>query len=104
MDHGDKTDPPGNAHAHAEMGQEVALESSDDDSDVVGPQPLANMATVTPGMDMNFGGSLMPGEGAAIAKFVQSGMRIPRRGEIGRTPEEIESLEKMGYVMSGIKA
>lgn len=25
----------------------------------------------------------MPGEGSAIANFVQKGMRIPRRGEIG---------------------
>lgn len=43
----------------------------------------------------------MPGEGAAIAQFVQQNMRIPRRGEIGWSGEEIESLEQQGYVMSG---
>ena len=43
----------------------------------------------------------MPGEGAAIAQYVQQNMRIPRRGEIGWSGEEIESLEHQGYVMSG---
>jgi hypothetical protein len=43
----------------------------------------------------------MPGEGAAIAQFVQKNMRIPRRGEIGWSGEEIDSLEKQGFVMSG---
>jgi hypothetical protein len=43
----------------------------------------------------------LPGEGAAIAMFVQQNMRIPRRGEIGWSGEEIESLEDQGFVMSG---
>ena len=43
----------------------------------------------------------MPGEGAAIAQFVQQNMRIPRRGEIGWNADEIEGLESQGYVMSG---
>ena len=43
----------------------------------------------------------MPGEGEAIAQFVQQNMRIPRRGEIGWQAEEIEGLEHQGYVMSG---
>jgi NF-kappa-B-activating protein C-terminal domain len=33
--------------------------------------------------------------------YVQQNMRIPRRGEIGWSGEEIESLEQQGYVMSG---
>eukprot|EP01041_Mallomonas_annulata_P002051 gene2051-4002_t len=41
------------------------------------------------------------GEGAAIAQYVQQNMRIPRRGEIGWSGTEIESLETQGYVMSG---
>ena len=41
---------------------------------------------------MKYGGALLPGEGAAIAQFVQQNMRIPRRGEIGWSGEEIESL------------
>ena len=36
-----------------------------------------------------------------VSKFVQSGKRIPRRGEVGMSAEEIESFEQMGYVMSG---
>lgn len=50
---------------------------------------------------MNYGGALRPGEGEAIAQFVQQNMRIPRRGEIGWKAEEIEGLETHGYVMSG---
>ncbi|KAJ3005850.1 UNVERIFIED_CONTAM: hypothetical protein HDU68_004381, partial [Siphonaria sp. JEL0065] len=33
--------------------------------------------------------------------YVQSGKRIPRRGEIGLQAEEIEAYENVGYVMSG---
>lgn len=50
---------------------------------------------------MSYGGALLPGEGAAIAQYVQQNMRIPRRGEIGWSGEEIDSLEQQGYVMSG---
>lgn len=48
-----------------------------------------------------FGKALLPGEGAAMAAYVAEGKRIPRRGEIGLTSEEIESFEAVGYVMSG---
>lgn len=44
---------------------------------------------------------MRPGEGAAIAAFVQQNLRIPRRGEIGWSGEEIQDLETQGYVMSG---
>ena len=33
----------------------------------------------------SYGGALRPGEGEAMAAYVQSGKRIPRRGEV-RTP------------------
>lgn len=49
----------------------------------------------------SYGGALLPGEGAAIAGFVQAGKRIPRRGEIGLTSDQIEDYEKLGFVMSG---
>lgn len=49
----------------------------------------------------SYGGALLPGEGAAMAKFVNEGKRIPRRGEIGLTSEEISTFEDSGYVMSG---
>lgn len=48
-----------------------------------------------------FGKALLPGEGAAMAAFVAGGKRIPRRGEIGLTSDEIEKFEVQGYVMSG---
>jgi len=49
----------------------------------------------------SFGKALLPGEGAAMAAYILEGKRIPRRGEIGLTCDEIESYEKIGYVMSG---
>lgn len=49
----------------------------------------------------SFGKALLPGEGAAMAAYIAEGKRIPRRGEIGLTSDEIESYEKIGYVMSG---
>ena len=36
-----------------------------------------------------------------MAAYVQSGKRIPRRGEIGLTSEQISSYEDLGFVMSG---
>ena len=49
----------------------------------------------------DFGKALLPGEGAAMAAFVAEGKRIPRRGEIGLTSDEIAAYESVGYVMSG---
>lgn len=49
----------------------------------------------------NYGHNLLPGEGSAMAAYVQEGRRIPRRGEIGLTSEEIKAYEETGYVMSG---
>lgn len=43
----------------------------------------------------------MPGEGDAIAQYIQQNLRIPRRGEIGWQGDEIAKLEAEGYVMSG---
>lgn len=48
-----------------------------------------------------YGKALLPGEGSAMANYVQEGKRIPRRGEIGLSSDQIESFEKVGYVMSG---
>lgn len=73
----------------------VATESSVDDT--VGPLPKPNV-TLT---QKDYGRALLPGEGAAMAAYVQDGKRIPRRGEIGLTSDEIASYESVGYVMSG---
>ncbi|NWT20681.1 NKAPL protein, partial [Vireo altiloquus] len=52
---------------------------------------------------LNYGHALLPGEGAAMAEYVKAGKRIPRRGEISLTSEEIASFESSGYVMSGCR-
>ena len=48
-----------------------------------------------------YGGALLAGEGSAMAAYIAAGKRIPRRGEIGLTSNEIEDYEKVGFVMSG---
>ncbi|KAK3018984.1 hypothetical protein RJ639_003403 [Escallonia herrerae] len=52
---------------------------------------------------MSYGGTLRPGEGDALALAcnVQKGKRIPRRGEVGYSAEEISKFEEAWYVMSG---
>ena len=49
----------------------------------------------------DLGKALLPGEGMAMASFVDSNQRIPRRGEIGLTSEQIADFESQGFVMSG---
>lgn len=44
---------------------------------------------------------MRPGEGAAIAAYVQANKRVPRRGEVSWSGDQIEHLESVGYVMSG---
>lgn len=71
----------------------------------IGPQlPQAAEADNTNIETLNaraYGGALLPGEGSAMANFVQEGKRIPRRGEIGLSSDQIEAYEKAGFVMSG---
>lgn len=62
----------------------------------VGPMPLPRAEG-----HISYGGALRPGEGDAIAQYVQQGKRIPRRGEVGLSAEEIQKFEDLGYVMSG---
>lgn len=70
---------------------------SDGEETVVGPTQKAH-ATLT---HKEMGKALLPGEGAAMAAYVAEGKRIPRRGEIGLTSNQIASFESVGYVMSG---
>ncbi|XP_022971197.1 NF-kappa-B-activating protein-like [Cucurbita maxima] len=62
----------------------------------VGPMPLPRAEG-----HISYGGALRPGEGDAIAQYVQQGKRIPRCGEVGLSAEEIQNFETLGYVMSG---
>eukprot|EP00268_Persea_americana_P007498 TRINITY_DN1279_c0_g1_i2.p1 TRINITY_DN1279_c0_g1~~TRINITY_DN1279_c0_g1_i2.p1 ORF type:complete len:555 (+),score=123.20 TRINITY_DN1279_c0_g1_i2:182-1846(+) len=67
-----------------------------DNEPLVGPVPLPRAEG-----HISYGGALRPGEGDAIAQYVQQGKRIPRRGEVGLSAEEIQKFETLGYVMSG---
>ncbi|KAG1714924.1 NKAP family protein [Nymphon striatum] len=92
----------------SESGEEETMEwvekritddSQDDDSEeeITGPLPKQQVQLSS----KEYGKALLPGEGAAMAAYIAEGKRIPRRGEIGLTSNEIEDFEKVGYVMSG---
>jgi len=65
----------------------------------IGPMPVTSSGGKL--TERDYGGALLRGEGEAMAAFLQDGERIPRRGEIGLTSNEIEQYETVGYVMSG---
>lgn len=88
------------AAAHSAGAGGAGGEEEDDDDDEEGPTLPPERARIA-AQRMNYGGALRPGEGDAIAQYVQSGERIPRRGEVGWTGDEIETMEELGYVMSG---
>uniref|UniRef100_T1J4T8 NF-kappa-B-activating protein C-terminal domain-containing protein n=1 Tax=Strigamia maritima TaxID=126957 RepID=T1J4T8_STRMM len=67
------------------------------ESGEVGPMPKGHVKLTS----KDYGKALLPGEGAAMAAYIAEGKRIPRRGEIGLTSNQIESFESVGYVMSG---
>lgn len=83
--------------SYEELWVERKIEFTDDL--VVGPFPAPNLEQKIDAR--SYGGSLLAGEAEAMAAYVQSGKRIPRRGEIGLQSEEIEKFEKQGFVMSG---
>ncbi|XP_045706658.1 NKAP-like protein [Phyllostomus hastatus] len=85
-----------------ELPEDNWFEHSDitDTMDLIGPEAPA-IHTSQDEKPLNYGHALLPGEGAAMAEYVKAGKRIPRRGEIGLTSEEIASFECSGYVMSG---
>ncbi|XP_014054531.1 NF-kappa-B-activating protein-like [Salmo salar] len=69
------------------------------DEHMVGPEaPLTHLSQGDKPLD--FGHALLPGEGAAMADYVKAGKRIPRRGEIRLTSDEIATFEMSGFVMS----
>ncbi|XP_018577924.1 NKAP family protein CG6066 [Anoplophora glabripennis] len=86
------------AEEWVEKTSETKTESQSDNEDsVVGPI-LKPHTTLT---SKEMGKALLPGEGAAMAAYVAEGKRIPRRGEIGLTSDQIATYESVGYVMSG---
>ncbi|KAG5898404.1 hypothetical protein JTB14_030382 [Gonioctena quinquepunctata] len=88
----------GSEEEWVEKSAEAKNESqSDNEDEHIGPSQKAH-TTLT---HKEMGKALLPGEGAAMAAYVAEGKRIPRRGEIGLTSDEIETYESVGYVMSG---
>ena len=93
----------GGMNSTAEVASNFTRDEAEIDSDEeVGPQPLVKI-TQRKVDERSYGGALLRGEGSAMAAFLQEGTeaRIPRRGEIGLTSEEIAQFEDVGYVMSG---
>ncbi|XP_014348679.1 NF-kappa-B-activating protein isoform X2 [Latimeria chalumnae] len=78
----------------------VERSSKNDELVFIGPEAPITHASQED-KPMNYGHALLPGEGAAMAEYVKAGKRIPRRGEIGLTSDEIAAFEFSGYVMSG---
>ncbi|KAK2489877.1 hypothetical protein MC885_007406 [Smutsia gigantea] len=88
--------------SEGELPEDTGIEQSKiaDTMDLIGPEaPI--IYTSQDEKPLNYGHALLPGEGAAMAEYVKARKRIPRRGEIGLTSEEIASFECAGYVMSG---
>ncbi|XP_032949784.1 LOW QUALITY PROTEIN: NKAP-like protein [Rhinolophus ferrumequinum] len=88
--------------SEGELPEDIWIEHSEfaGTMDLIGPEaPIIH--TSQDEKPLNYGHALLSGEGAAMAEYVKVGKRIPRRGEIGLTSEEIASFECSGYVMSG---
>ena len=81
----------------AEKAAQEARKLREEEEAEVGPQPFGAGLGIT----SDYGTHLRPGEGSAMAAYVQEGKRIPRRGEVGLEAEEIDAFERAGYVMSG---
>jgi len=88
-------DANGSVNTSGEVDEGDAEDPEEDD--IVGPQPKQIVQL----SHKEYGKALLPGEGAAMAAYVAEGKRIPRRGEIGLTSDEIEQYEDVGFVMSG---
>lgn len=80
----------------ADRAEEARVKAAEENA-FVGPE-LPHQAKAAAN---SYGKALLPGEGEAMAAFVQSGKRIPRRGEVGMTADEIQNYEDLGYIMSG---
>lgn len=83
----------------ARAAAEKAAAEEEEDA-FIGPAPPPS-ASGAAAQDLDYGKALLPGEGTAMAAFVQQGKRIPRRGEVGLEADQIQKYEDLGYVMSG---
>jgi len=72
-------------------------QSDESEDDIIGPV-LPQKVQLS---HKELGTQLLKGEGEAMAAYIAEGKRIPRRGEIGLTSDEIVTYENDGWVMSG---
>jgi len=73
------------------------IQSEESDEEIIGPV-LPQKIQLS---HKELGTQLLRGEGEAMAAYIEDGKRIPRRGEIGLTADEIVRYEDEGWVMSG---
>ena len=75
----------------------------EEEEGLIGPMPLpsSHIPSLQINSNSSVAKSMLPGEADAMAQFVMSGKRIPRRGEVGLSANEIQRFENLGYVMSG---
>lgn len=76
-------------------------EREENDQGEIGPQPIKIEYGKNEERKMYQGMNINPTEAHLYAQYIQQGKRIPRRGEIGITSQDIEYFESIGYVMSG---
>uniref|UniRef100_A0A914IAT1 NF-kappa-B-activating protein C-terminal domain-containing protein n=1 Tax=Globodera rostochiensis TaxID=31243 RepID=A0A914IAT1_GLORO len=94
-----------------EFTKEMQVEQSKkEEAAIIGPQIPEHLLqklnpTSTPEMklDATARNNMLRGEAAAMAAYAAQGKRIPRRGEIGLSSDEISTFESVGYVMSGTR-
>lgn len=79
---------------------ELRQDAGESDNEIIGPMPPAPTEEKQL-KEREYGSQLLPGEGTAMAAFVQDGQRIPRRGEIGLDADQLSAFERAGFVMSG---
>merc|ERR1712039_861064 len=77
-----------------------AKEDESEEEQMIGPQ-IPQKVQLSKKDIRDSSTQLLKGEGEAIAAYIAEGKRIPRRGEIGLTSDEITACEEDGWVMSG---
>ncbi|KAJ2531495.1 hypothetical protein GGH20_001484, partial [Coemansia sp. RSA 1937] len=94
-------DYPARSPVHSKPGETGdGRQSQDENSDSeIGPMPAQDYKPAI--LEHGLGNVQQSGDGLLSSGFMQSGDRIPRRGEIGMDLNKIEQWENAGYVMSG---
>jgi hypothetical protein len=87
-----------NRNEQENLNNEILYETFEE---ALGPQPIKVEFDLKDERKFYAGTGLKRDEAELFSHYVQQGKRIPRRGEVGLSSDEIERYEKLGYVMSG---